>query len=590
MGHAFARRIGVAAAVALALAAPGAAPAAGSRPAPRRAPMTAAHRTSGVAPLSVFFDCVDTTPSGPGSPFAWRSGVHQPADGDFEGLSYVWDFGDPASGTWGPTGRPRNGATGYTAAHVFETPGVYTVTLSVTDKAGAVHEHQQVITVERFSGKTFHVAASGSDADPGSEAKPFATFAKGFAAVNGGPNRRLLLRRGDRFQTPGVTLTTPGPGVIGAYGAGPRPVLEVSGRSGGVLITAPDWRVMDLDIVGPGLAVDDAAAIGYSNVKQTVNALVLRVRSSGFRVGFGNGDWKPIYATPHDGNAWVDCEVATAQVNGVYVGGRRVAVLGCDVHDIVQSHVLRVWQAHRGVVSNNRLWNPGPTRHALKLHGPSVGDGRPETHFVSISDNVLRGKTWTAVIGSQDRDSPERPAHVVFERNRFHAEASVQVDLLVHEAADVMVRNNVFDGRGAASGYSAISVTNLGGAPAPGDRVRVLHNTIARLERSREFVGVHVGGGMTNVTVRNNLSAPGGAAEPAPNGVDAAAAGAGLVADHNVSCAAGAFVDAAAGNFALAPGSPGVDAAARLPDVREDFARTARPLGAAPDLGAFESR
>src|SRR5512145_1297788 len=74
-------------------------------------------RTSGVAPLAVFFDATGTT----------RSSTFRP----FHDVEYRWDFGDPVSGNWQPTdgsrtGRSRNSATGPVAAHVFGAPGTYT--------------------------------------------------------------------------------------------------------------------------------------------------------------------------------------------------------------------------------------------------------------------------------------------------------------------------------------------------------------------------------------------------------------------------------------------------------------------------------
>lgn len=573
-------------ALAVVLAVPGRAGAA----APDGAPMTAANRTSGVAPLAVFFDAVDTEPEGPASPFPWKSGVVQPADR--EGAEYAWDFGDPGSGTWATTGLTRNAATGYTAAHVYERPGRYPVTLAVADATGAVHRYRQTITVSEFTGTTYYVAASGDDRNPGtSAARAFASFDRGLAAVSGGPSRRLLLRRGDTFTTAGVRITTPGPGIVGAYGEGPRPILKVSGKEGGILVSARDWRVMDLDIVGPGAAKDEGAAVGYQNVIQTVNALVLRVRATEFRVGLGNGDWKPIYATPHDGNAWVDCEVTTDDSGGMYVGGRRLAVMGNDLHDMTRTHVLRVWQAHKGVVSNNRLWNPGPTRHALKLHGPAAGDGRPETRWVTVSDNLIRGKTWAATIGPQDGDNDERVSHVVFERNRTFGEPSLQIDLLVG-ARDVLVRNNVFDGTGDSKYYVGVSVARRGVEPPPRD-VRILANTIVRTDASQEFTAIRVDRAAERVTFRNNLVV----APLAPSGtlVDGQP-GAGFVQDHNLLTASPGFVRGAAAaaggaeQFELGPGSPAVDAGAALGAVRSDYRRGGRPRGAAPDLGAFESR
>jgi hypothetical protein len=318
---------------------------------------------------------------------------------------------------------------------------------------------------------------------------------------------------------------------------------------------------------------------------------VLRVRSTEFRVGLGNGDWKPIYATPHDGNAWVDCEATADDSGGMYVGGRRIAIMGNDLHDMTKTHVLRIWQAHKGVVSNNRLWNPGGTRHAMKLHGPAAGEGRPETRYVTVSDNLIRGRVWSVAIGPQDGDNDERVSHVVFERNRTFGEPSIQVDLVVW-ARDVLVRNNVFDGTGDSKYYTAVWVTRRGPEPPPRD-VRILANTIVRADPSQEFAAVRVDPLAERVTFRDNLVA----AFRAPSSMLVAGRpGAGFVEDHNLLTATPGFARAekpAAGGaeqYELGPGSPGVDAGVALREVRRDYRRGARPRGAAPDLGAFESR
>lgn len=561
-------------------------PASGSSaPAPAQpagAPMSTASRTSGVAPLAVFFDCVDVVAEGPAAPFTWRSGVVQPADGDHEGPDYRWDFGDPGAGTWSTTGQARNAATGYTAAHVYEAPGRYTATLTVTDRAGTVRIYQQAITVTAFRGTTYFVSAEGRDANDGlTPATPFRTAARGLAQASA-PNRRILFRRGDTFPVATALVSADGPGLIGAYGTGRRPVLASGITDGGALvIRGADWRVMDLEITGPG--VGESGAIGFDVSHQTRNALFLRLVARGWNVGLGWGDWTPILATPHDGATVMECEVAAARTNGMYLGGHRLALLGNDVHDVATSHVLRVWQAHKGVISHNRLWNPGPTRHALKLHGGAAGDGRPETRWVTITDNLFRGTTWSVTIGPQDSGSDERVSHVLFERNRFTAEASVQVDLSVW-ARQVMVRNNVFDGTGASRYYTAISVARRGVEPPPRE-VRLLHNTVVRDDAASEFSALGLDATAGGITFRNNLVSAPRATSPA---LRSGQPGTGLLEDHNRLTSSPGFVDARSGDYRLRPSSPAIDAGAWLWEVRADLRGAARPAGAAPDLGAFE--
>jgi len=580
--------------------------------------MTTASRTSGVAPLAVFFDAVETVPEGYASPYAWTTGVVQPAD--LEGASWSWDFGDPASGAWTQTGNSRNTATGYTAAHVFEQPGTYTVRLAVTGQDGVTRRYAQNVTVEPFTGTTYYVAADGSDANDGlSAAAPFQTFAKGVSTLTA-PGRRLLFRRGDTFSTGSATftVTASGPGIIGAYGAGERPVIDSAGTPAGTNLLQfrgpgaktthiEDWRIMDLDFSGPGTAT--GGGITFNVEWAARNFLFLRNRYRSMNVGLGWSDWTPIFQAPRDGMAVVECESAAAYQNGMYVGGRRLALLGNDIHDVGYSHALRVWQAHKAVISNNRLWRPGGQRHALKLHGPNtavrvggaympagtpggtpVEPGRetcPETRWVTVNDNLVKGgdlSNWSVSMGPQDSISDERVSHVVYERNHHLGGPASLVDVET-SASQVMIRNNAFDAT-LDRYYTGVYVHRRGIEPVPAG-YRVLHNTIYKESANLDTAAVDFGAEVTDAVVRNNLLAvqAGGTVRATVGG-----GGAGWAADHNLVTTTATLADPAAGDFTLLAGSPAVDAGAALWDASTDYFGQARPLGAGPDAGAVESR
>lgn len=554
-------------------------------PPPDGAPMTTANRTSGVAPLSVFFDAVDTTSEGATWPYVWTSGVIQPAD--MEGAQFSWDFGDPGSGTWSTTGNSRNTATGYTAAHVFETPGTYTVALTVTDAGGSVATYVQTITVSAFSGTTRYASAAGTG-DGTSEASP-SSFSAGWSWLNAGANRRLLLKRGDTFSAGDSPTTTSHAGnILGAYGTGNRPIIRFGGAGQNFYVQAADWRFMDLDLVGVGAGDTSTGAIELAAHVKTDHVLVLRVRSSGFRVGLGNSVYSPIYDNPHDGVAWVDCEVLDGSSNCIYTRGRRLAIMGCNLHGST-SHVVRVENGLKAVVSNNRLWSSsGVYQHALKLHGWKSTDGHPETRWVTITDNhAMMSAPWTFSIGPQNAQSDERVSHVVVERNHTYGDpgtARNQVGVEI-SSRQIMVRNNVFEGTGGASSYAGVNVMRRGVEPAPRD-VRVLNNTVVRADPVGSFYGLKADSGAENVTFRNNLaSAPQAGSTSLVSGTP----GAGFVNDHNLLVPSGDFVGFSTGDFELEPGSAAVDAGADIPASRTDYLRVPRPRGSAYDLGAFES-
>lgn len=569
------------------------------------APMTTASRTTGVAPLAVFFDAADEVAGNVGGriTFDWTSGVYQPPD--MEGAHWSWNFGDPGSGTWSTTGRSRNAATGYTAAHVFENPGTYDVSLTVTDTAGVARSYVQTITVTSFSGTTRWVAAGGTG-DGTSPSSPWGSADTGLAWVAGRSNRRLLFNRGDTFSASARGISgVAGPGIIGAYGTGAKPVITSSVGTAGAAIDVSggsDWRIMDLDLRpsgGPGTGWSALSAGGNAR-----DVTYLRITANGWAVGLGGSD----QGDAVDGLAVVDCEdgnttpLTSTGAGGIaaYLSGRHLAILGNDIHDVQYdpsgkngSHVLRVPWAHHGVISHNRLWNPGcvsgypnDCRHALKLHSyehDSYGDG-PDTMWVSITDNLVRGKAWSVAIGPEDGGRDERITHVIYERNRHWGEATVGRDLMIW-ARNVIVRNNLFDGTGSGAYYAAVEVARRGIEPPPDD-VRIVNNTAVRTSGGLEFYGVALSSVDTNVRVRNNLVAGPGSGIAA---MITGAAGSGYVADHNLVNSSPGFTAPSRGDFTLQPDTPAVDQGAALPEVREDFLRQSRPQGGGYDRGCYES-
>jgi PKD repeat protein len=157
--------------------------------------------------------------------------VVQPSGGDYASFQYSWDFGDSSAGTWTTNGKSRNTATGYTAAHVFQAPGTYTVTLTVTDGATSdVHVYEQTITASAISGTTYYVdSVAGNDSNNGtSTTSAWKTASKAFSS-GAKTNAQVLFKRGQTFSFNGsLTISAAGPGIIGAFGTGAKPVLQNS--------------------------------------------------------------------------------------------------------------------------------------------------------------------------------------------------------------------------------------------------------------------------------------------------------------------------------------------------------------------------
>jgi hypothetical protein len=237
-------------------------------------------RTSGVAPLAVFFDAASTTADGITYPF------HE--------LDYAWNFGDTSAGVWtyGTASTSKNVAYGPESAHVFETPGTYTVTLSVYDGTATVTD-TVVITVtdpDVVFGGTNTVCVSTSGTFTGCPSGAITNTTSSFVtALNyiDSSHKRLLFNRGETWtSTSSKTIVTSGAGVIGSYGTGISPIVSTTENDGNAVLvfTGSDWRVMDVTITNAStsLYVMGGIRVGFNTAQITL----LRTSIVGTYLGF----------------------------------------------------------------------------------------------------------------------------------------------------------------------------------------------------------------------------------------------------------------------------------------------------------------
>lgn len=544
-------------------------------------------RTSGVAPLVVFFDSAGTT-----SPTTQRP---------FEELAYCWDFGDPNSGNFATNGASKNHAKGGVAAHVFEKPGIYQVVVSVRDPAGAIASRAVDITVEdpeaAFAGEAT-VCFSGRKDFAGCPAGARHANASRIGELAGeiGPNKRLLLHRGESFGEGGIELNVPGPGIVGAYGSGARPVIQTSSTLFTVSSKTPafsDWRIVDLDVVGK---TPDSRVVNVNGTAHDLLLLRLRARDIGGAVlaadtliDYWNEHGYP-GADVIDVLGVADCDfrhlVGGSGHNFFYVAAHRLALLGTVADDSTGGeHILRLPWLDRGVISSNDLGNAPNPRHVVKLHAPMAVKGTFSERIV-LSDNVFRstgGHDWTVAIAPQNDQKDERVRHVLVERNLFLP--GTATDPLVISAQDVVVRDNVFN-RGSLD--HCIDVNQRGIEPAPA-RVALVNNTCYGTAAPTLVL---LKGDTTDVTAFNNLIAGAKVKDGAFDGTGLAAQGGNLLTSKPGFVAPNPGVEAR--DYQLTAGSPAVDAADARSVSPWDFATRARPLDgngsgtAEGDVGAFE--
>ncbi len=576
-------------------------------------------RTSGVAPLSVFFDASATIDPGISRPF------HE--------LEYTWSFNDPAAGVWTYGAKPgssKNAATGPVASHVFDTPGTYNVSLSVFDgiynsTANTTITVQDPETV--FAGTNticFSTSGTFTGCPAGATHVTTLDFA---AAINNYHDayRRLLFRRGETFTAAasGIISKT-GPGIIGAYGAGTAlpiakivtngtfPIIRLSGP------TTPgigDWRVMDFEMDGSSVIHEEISGIAAFGGFNQFLALRLDIHDIWRGVGAGtsildywNNNGSPGH-TIFDDWAVVDSFItALPGCNSpgnyncdwrVIIDASRVSIQGnyLDNQDTGGSHVIRSGYFGKGLINNNTLAHAGDFQLAIKLHAPgwnidgvaNPGGTGSYTEKVVIADNEIVGgiNPWTISLGPQDEISDERVRDIIVERNWFAAGSASQLHMHIN-SSETTIRNNICDLTGAAW-HTCVSVDQWGVTPAPSN-VRVYNNTFYS-GSTGDFVGVEIGTA-TDTIVRNNLaSAP--SATPTER-VMINGTGTGLVESNNLlnNTPSDLFVSATPSvpaDFRLkALPNPARDAGLSTVPVLSDFFLVPRPQNGIIDIGVAE--
>ena len=551
-----------------------------------------ASRSSGVAPLAVFFDASATTSSATTRPF--------------HDIEYRWTFGDPAGGAMWTTGSranlsSKNLATGPVASHVFD-PALgsgaqsYTVILEAFDGTDTATCSLSISasdpttafplgdTVCFSNDNVFTGCPAGASQVPFSN--NFITVAS--AATAGNSVRRLLLKRGGTWNVASTAgIGTAGPGIVGAFGTGAAPVLNATINGHVIrLFNTSDWRIMDLNIVGNG----GASQRGFRNTTAVSRITFLRLTMSNLGYGF----LMDIGDLTSQENAFVESTITNSCEYALYTIGTRISVLGNNLQTVATQHVMRFPELVKGVLSNNSLGGGAPAKDIIKLNGPSGGPGASEQ--IMISDNLAEAGNSSFIfsIAPQTNNVLEIVRETIVERNLLRAgpNHSRAADLSGNE---ITVRNNICDVTLGAVGGSCFTMQQKGSAPAPiPNNIRIYNNTAfsntSGFFEVVQFVGANAA---TNVTARNNLgSAPfvGAGARMIDGTPGAGFAQSTNLLNNSPVTLFGTAAPFAPADFQPAAGSPAIDTGTGLPlaPVFSDFFRTGRPRNATWDIGAVE--
>lgn len=161
------------------------------------------------------------------------NGLNSPVgDGSANTTTYTWNFGD-----WG---SKYNTLTGWNAGHIYDNPGTYTITLTVTNDLGLTSTAATQVTIAPAARTTIYVDNYGNDANSGlspSQAVATPTRLQQVLDSLGDNNVTVLFARNETFMVPGWINVNGTNEVFGAYGSGANPVLmHTTGWSHGIFI------------------------------------------------------------------------------------------------------------------------------------------------------------------------------------------------------------------------------------------------------------------------------------------------------------------------------------------------------------------
>lgn len=570
-----------------------------------------ASRTAGVAPLYVSFYDSDATASDGSGPEPFH---------DYE---YIWSFGDTGAGNWGTTGKSKNSSKGPVAAHVYESAGIYQVSLTVRSADGTIGEDTATITVSdpgtvyattlttcvnNIGDSDFTGCPSGANQVNSDDVTALIDYAQ--------DGERLLFKRGGAWTVGSLPLwpNSDGPVTIGAYGSCTNPNAQ------GICSNAPqfavsagfidiayhqDMRIMDIRVVGEvsgGLSIYDFSQILFLRVDVEDSV-------SGAALGWGHyNDATPMTI---DQMAIVACNIIDSAEMGMYVGSERLGILGNVFSDSGTTHLVRVWQSFRGVIQHNTFdssTTEGPNqRHLLKFHGPDDLVEDPEhctptngtgclanyTEFSIISDNIFGASGAMAVtIAPQSSMADTQISDIIYERNytvrdwgSYYGASNMNNALLI-VGRYISVRNNIFDASNGAADFDFIVLDKY---PSETTGVRLLNNTMYRSDASNDFNdGIVINSGCTNTVARNNLLSVANVTGPVTMISDS---GTGTTASNNQVIDNPNFTnpnnaDPLSRDFTLQSGSLAIDKGYTV-EVLDDYADLCR-IGLFYDLGAHE--
>lgn len=455
-------------------------------------------RVSGVAPLYVNFDATGTTSTASTNP------MHE--------LLYAWNFGDSGAGNW-VNGVQSSGLIskntdyGPVTGHVYETPGTYTVNLTIMD---GVNTATSSVTITVADPNTVY---AGSNTICFSQTSDFTGAPSGATLINTagstdmlaqwttyqGSNKRLLWNKAQSWGATGtlnfanITGTT-----LGGFGTGVAFAAGNSGTapSGTAVSVTPtyttfgglfnlnagnsDIRVCEFkitaNVVVSNYSVVSAVGMNNSASQITWYKVWISGHTQGWNAYPGSStailfDQHCLYECRTDstrGDAFVDDNSGSSTGGvGVFIGLPHGGVMGCYLdNNNAGEHTLRMPHTNTSHVNHNYLARPNQSKTCVRFHAFDYGQVALYSEKFIFSSNVIDmrngyvlggtttgGHTVTEVgfptvfAGNGGVSGNERVRNGIFENNYTYGTRGQTKGGVLYEVGgpNMTIRNNIGD-------------------------------------------------------------------------------------------------------------------------------------------------
>jgi len=378
--------------------------------------------------------------------------------------TYNWNFGD--------SGSQYNQLVGFNAAHVYDNPGTYTITLSLTDANGQTSVAKASVTVlSNSSMTTIYVSPNGNDGNSGtSPNSPIQSVNQLNNILSS--NERVLFQDGGTYNLESSLSVNAVSNVeIGSYGSGAQPILMYDGPAGvfgGIInITGSNVSVRGLTFDSIYQNNMDSQAI-YSAFMLSGNNIV--VRDNTFLNVLDDLDMS---GQPNNVLVQNNQSPSPTDLNAYFawVQGNDIVVLGNTVAASFGEAILRVGGATNLLIADNNLTNlPNSVGNGIPKNVLSIQAGG----YVYVYGNILStGPVEAGPLGTPAADPNAAMSDVVFDSNTV-INSSI---LLTPGVQNVMARNNVIEADGDA-GFTISAQENDGAFNWQVQDVYIEHNTV----------------------------------------------------------------------------------------------------------------